>query len=950
MKKNTSAIPGIFLILLGIFCFHETAKATEEPPVIYSSALTDSDIPKTPVIFSHTPGFYTDPFLLELSHADPGVAVYYTLDGSLPDTSAIKYSGPVLIEARSDYDNNLSMIPTSDQWIPPAVKVAKATIIRAAAFESGSTASPVSSATYFVFPEGVEKYSMAVISLITLEDYFFCDSIGIYVNRNYLNSGMEWEREASLEFFSPDITFQQDVGVRIHGGNNGRKLSQKSLRLYARSEYGESRFNYPIFPDLPYRKYNRLILRNSGNDWASTLFRDAAVQSIFKHLNPDTQAYRPAIVYINGEYWGIHNIRERYDKHYLGRVYDVDPENVDLLAFEVQTTDEVIIREGDAVHYDATIEFMKSNDLSKTEHYNHIKTLIDTENFTDYQIAQIFANNIDWPGNNNNFWRLKTDAFNPNGRHGHDGRWRWLIFDTDVGFGFVSNNQAHNALAFATMEGRTGWPNPDWATFMLRTLLTNEEFRLNFINRFVDLLNSAFLPERTTEIINMMKSVLEPEISDHIMRWNSPRTVDMWENYIVEMIRFAIERPSYQRDHIREYFGLGEDVTITVSTENQDHGFIRVNTLDILPSTPGIPEEPYPWKGVYFQGVPVRIEAMPANGYRFSHWTGSASYSESILKITPEEDFTLVANFVKIKELPVIAYWFFGRDLPNNTPLGSIKPLYGKFDNTLLTYSSSLEGYPFNPEHEYWRKASLERRNAPTDINYIQDMNDDIPYNDSEMRGIQVKQPFATDSRENIMIFHLPTTGYEDIEFRFAAMDEGAAESLIIDYSTTGDVPEWTDAELEINTLALTTAYKFYLLDFSFLEEAGNNPDFRIRLRFDGIDLLADDWNRVTFNNFSLHGNLSATGNMKNPSPGIPGIRVFPNPATNNLHVEFGSEIFDVANISLICTNGRIVAEKTIYPGKANETLLSLDGILPGVYHVIIRSGQTMVTRRIVIL
>ncbi len=937
------------LSFLSFVFFHEKATAAGENPSIYNSALSGANTPEPPIGFSRTPGFYSGPFLLELSHPDPAVTVYYSLDGSLPDTSAIKYSGPVLIEARSDYENNLSMIPTSDDWMPPVGKVAKASIIRAAAFKNGSAASPVSSATYFVFPEGVEKYSLAVISLIALEDSFFCDSTGIYVNGNYSNTGREWEREVSLEFFSPDITFQQNTGVRIHGGH-GRNLSQKSLRLYSRSEYGESRFNHPIFPDLPYDKYNRLILRCSGNDWSSTLFRDAAVQSIFSHLIPDTQAYRPAIVFINGEYWGIHNIRERYDKHYLERVYDLDPENVDLLTFEVQTTDEVIIKEGDAGHYNAMIEYMKSNDLSKNEHYNYIKTLMDPENFTDYQIAHIFAANIDWPGNNNDFWRLRTDAYDPVSRHGHDGRWRWLIFDTDVGFGYVSNNFVHNTLAFATEEGRTGWPNPDWATFMLRTLLTNCEFRLNFINRFADLLNSAFLPERTTEIINRMKSVLEPEISDQILRWNSPRTVEMWENKIDEMIRFAMERPSFQRNHIREHFGLGEDVTITVSAENPDHGFIRVNTLDIMPSTPGIPEEPYPWTGEYFLGVPVQIEAVPAWNYRFSHWTGTVSNDKSILTIAPDEDITLIANFVKIEELPVISYWFFGRDLPNDTPLESIEPLYDNLDNTLLAYSSSLEGYPFNPEHDYWRRASLERRNAPTEINYLQELNDDIPFDDSEMRGMQVRQPLAADGRENTMIFHLPTTGYEDIEFRFAAMDEGAAESLIIDYSITGDEPVWTDAGLEESTPALFSTYKFYLLDFSFLEEAGNNPDFRIRIRFDGANLFASNGNRVTFNNISLNGNPSATSIVQKPYPEDYEIRVFPNPAADILHIQLGSESVNVAFISLICSNGMIVAEKTFYPGGANETFLSLDGILPGIYLVNIRSDQTVATRRIVIL
>jgi hypothetical protein len=901
-----------------------------------------------PVEFSHPPGFYSKPFLLELSHEDPLVVIHYSLDGSAPDTSSPVYSGPILVDNRTDHDNYLSMIPTSDNWMPPAGKVAKAFIIKAVACKHGSPVSPVSPATYFVFPEGEEKYSLAVFSVITREDCFFCDSAGIYVNRNYRNSGREWEREISLEVFSPDVSFQQNTGVRIHGGNNGRELSQKSLRLYARSEYGENRFNCRIFPDLPYSEYNRLILRNSGNDWASTLFRDAAMQSIVSHLNFDTQAYRPAILFLNGEYWGIHNIRERYDRHYLARVYGVDPDDLDLLAFDPHDPGEVLIREGDADHYNEMIEYFKSNDLKNAGHYDHIKTLIDIDNFIDYHIAEIFAANIDWPGNNNDFWRLRSGSPGPGSRTGHDGRWRWLLYDTDVGFGFVRNNFVHNTLAFATQEGKTGWPNPDRSTMILRTLLDNDEFRLKFISRFTDLLNTTFLPERTAAIINGIKSVLEPEMTDHIQRWNSPRSYEMWESNTDEMIRFALERPHFQRQHIREYFNLGEDVAITVSVDDPDHGYIRVNTTDIVSSTPGVAEEPYPWTGVYFQGVPVRIEALPAKGYRFSHWSGTIPDDKSVLTITPGEDVNLKASFVKIEELPVISYWFFGTGLPNDTPLESIEPFYSRPPNSLLTYKSALQGYPFDKEHENWRKASLERRNAPTPVNYLQDLNDNIPFEDSGMRGIQVRQPMASGNMENTLVFNLPTTGYERIEFRFAAMNEGAAGSLVIDYSVNAGEPAWTVDGLENGAPVLLDTYQYYMLDFSSIQEVNNNTDFRIRIRFDGPEMFADEGNRVTFNNFSLHGETS-TSIIPVPHQDPGEIRIYPVPATDMLHIEFGKLTDGPAHISIVCPNGMMVAEKTVYPLEETLATLNLEGMLPGIYLVNIRLGETTTTRRVVI-
>jgi hypothetical protein len=901
-----------------------------------------------PVEFSHSPGFYSSSFLLELSHPDPAAVIHYSLDGSNPGASSPIYSQPILVDDRSGYENRLSVIPTSDKWVPPGGKVAKAFIIKAVAYNNGTPVSGVRAATWFVFPEGEKKYSLAVISIITEEDCFFCDSAGIYVNRNYRNSGREWEREISLEVFSPDVNLQQNAGVRIHGGNNGRELSQKSLRLYARSEYGENRFRCRIFPDIEYSEYNRLVLRNGGNDWTSTLFRDAAIQSIVSHLNFDTQAYRPAIVFLNGEYWGIHNIRERYDRHYLARVYGVDPGDLDLLTFDPHETSEAVIREGDADHYNAMIEYLRSNDMEDPANYDHIRTLIDIDNFIDYHIAGIFAANVDWPGNNNDFWRLRSGSPGQGGRNGHDGRWRWLLYDTDVGFGYVRNNFVHNTLAQATEEGKTGWPNPDQATFVLRTLLGNDEFRLNFINRFSDLLNTTFLPERTTAVIDGIKSVLEPEISEHIQRWNSPVSFETWESNTGEMTRFARERPYYQRSHLREYFNLGEDVSITVSVDDPGHGHIRVNTADIVSSTPGVTEEPYPWTGVYFQGVPVRIEALPARGYRFSHWSGDITDDKSILTITPGEDVDIKASFVKIEELPVISYWFFGTDLPNDTPLESIEPVYSRHENSLLTYISALDGYPFNKEHENWRKASLERRNSPTAINYLPGLNDNLPIEESGMRGIQVRQPMASGNRENTIIFHLPTTGFEHVEFRFAAMDEGAAGNLVIDYSVSSGEPVWTVDGLDNVTPVLLDSYQYYLLDFSSIGEANNNAYFRIRIRFDGPEMFADAGNRVTFNNFSLHGD-PLTSTVPGPVRITDEIRMYPVPATGILNIEFGNPVHGPAHISIICTKGMTILEKTVYPLEETVATLNIEGILPGIYLVNIRQGESALSRRIVI-
>jgi hypothetical protein len=819
------------------------------------------------ISFSHDPGFYTGDFSLELSHADNDAVIYYSLDGSVPDVNSLQYTSAIAITDRSEEENQHSEIPTTSVlppewrgWKPPDGKVAKSTIIRATAVKPGFLSSPAGSATYFVFPNGRERYTMDVVSIITEHDHLFSDATGIYVpgdsyegshrTGNYHNRGEEWERPASIEFFADELYFQQDIGIRIHGGWT-RRDPIKSLRLYARSEYGESRFNYRIFPDLPYTSYNRLLLRQSGNDWAVTMFRDAAAQSLASHLDLDTQAYRPTVIFLNGEYWGIKNLRERYDRHYLERVYGVDPGNIDLL------TGQNIVIEGDNTHYNQMVDFIDQNDLGNDVYFSQVLEMMDINNFLDYYSTQIYYQNTDWPSHNIDFWRLRVE-YNGYAPKGHDGRWRWLLYDVDRALGLFPTSWDYTFNMMEYLTSRLDPEGREWPNLLLRNLLENETFKNSIINRIADHLNTAFLPARVNPVIDSFSIRVEPEIEEFIRRWGYPGSKNEWRTLVQRMHTNAGNRPSYVRQHVMDHFGIPGMADVTVAVNSPEGGYIRINSIDITPSTPGVEADPYPWTGGYFQGIPVEIEAVHNQGYTFSHWTGTGigdgNQNNRVLGITPVTDISLEAHFTFAGAPELISYWFFGTGLPNDTPLETIAPIYSKADNAMIIFRSALEGYPFTEDHPNWRLASMERRNAPTDINYHPGANNNIAFEDSGMRGIQVTQPLAENGNESAMIFHVPTPGHEGIVFNFAAMDEGAAQSLIIDYSLTGGEPAWTDAGLENNILGLTGSYQLYQADLSALDQADNNPDLKIRIRFYAPDMSVSEGNRVTFNNFSLHG------------------------------------------------------------------------------------------------
>ncbi|NLK50218.1 MAG: hypothetical protein GX294_06170, partial [Candidatus Cloacimonetes bacterium] len=622
------------------FFFDEPTPGTLNTTQHYSELLA-------PPVFSQSGGFYTEGFDLELNHPDPEVVIVYTLDGSEPDLGNLNgttyqyknsypkepgqpfgtflensfqsylYEAALEIQDRSPEPNKMSLMSSTYDFSPtyfPNYQIQKGMVIRAKAFKPGSITSDTVSNTYFVSDEGRERYLLPVISISAQEDSFFDYDKGIYTAGirfdtwrqnnpnttpagstasigNWVRSGVQWEYPANFELFetyNSSAALNQRIGFRIHGGIT-RMLSRKSLRIYARDIYGTSSLNHSIFKDQSYNSYKRLILRNSGNDYDKTLIKDATIQEICGKLNFDIQASQPSVVFVNGEYWGLHNIRERYDKHYLARVYGVDGENLDIL--ERQSD----IDEGDRVHFNMMMSYIRSHDLSNASSYEHVQTLMDMENFTDYYIAEIFSRNHDWPNNNIKYWRLRTDSYIPNAPLGHDGRWRWLMYDMDGSYpnaASSSNNSLTRALDTNVHS-----------SVILNALLQNDGFRTTFINRFADLMNSHFQPSRIENIILKNKAAIAPEVPEHLERWKT-HSITLWNTYINWMIAFANDRPEHQRRHIRNYFDITSDITITLDVNNDQQGTVRINSIDICEDTPGIPEAPYPWDGIYFHNIP----------------------------------------------------------------------------------------------------------------------------------------------------------------------------------------------------------------------------------------------------------------------------------------------------------------------------------------------------------
>jgi len=537
-----------------------------------------------PPSFSVSPGVYSSPVILHRPQYDGNVIIRYTLNGSEPTVISPVFEDSLVITDRSDLDNVVADIPTNRlnhldyDWKKPP-NVAKGTVVRMAAFLEGFIQSKTVTGTFFVFEQngaGASRYSMPIISIVTDKANFFSDEIGIYVpgntfndntdySGNYWQRGELWEREGNIEFFDKTTGYcflSQGVGYRIHG-EGSRPHPLKTLKIYARSKYGNETINFPFFDNKPFEEFKRLLLRNSGNDFFSTMFRDGIAQLMVDHLDFDTQGFVPHIVFINGEYWGIQNLRERYDKNYLQRVYRADPDNIDQVSLKRDFVVEVY--EGDDLFYNEMINFVKNNDISDNQNYEKLKTYVDINNFLDYISANIYLQNCDWLNNNIYFWRVKK-PYNPNAPKGLDGRFRLPMFDVDFSFGLF--DQHPDMISFIT-----GMNYP-----LLTGLLTNYTFRTEFINRQADLLNSAFVEHRALFMIDSMQQIFEPEIEEHIQRWGYPESKEEWLSNIENMRNSVRIRPSQMHQHLIEHYQLSGTSEVLIKNDILK-GYVKINSL-----------------------------------------------------------------------------------------------------------------------------------------------------------------------------------------------------------------------------------------------------------------------------------------------------------------------------------------------------------------------------------
>lgn len=560
-----------------------------------------------PVTFSVRGGIFTSSRTVSLSTATAGADIHYTTDGSEPTTSDPEYTGPITISSN--------------------------TPLRARAFSPPFIESIVTTQTYLFNV----SHTFPIVAYTADPDEMFDPSIGIYPN---------WQDDIEIvvnaELYETDGT--QGFNMRFESeiqGTGSASNAQKSLALKAKKSLDGAVIPYDVFPDDEQDEFRSLVLRNNGQDWNITHFRDAMVTSLVRDIDDVNdalekpiiygQAHRPGIVYINGEYWGIHNIRERMDKRYIKARFDLDDDEIDFLENSSE------IREGDREEFNAFRTLYRTGDFSNEATFKQVTDLLETDHYRDYIVFNVFVDNYDWPGNNNRYWK-KRDS---------DEKWRWMTWDLDFSFGIFDQNQPFNSGYF---QGRTlnrllnpnpfNWPNPRWSTELFNALLENDGWRHGFINRMADQLNVLYTPARMNNRISEFRSEYAPEMQEHHDRWSSGFQV--WDQNIQKLRTFANGRPNVVRQHfIEEFSEINGTTNITVNLNPANRGEVAFSTINVAPGNA-------PFSGTYFRNIPIPVQAFPNRGYVLNNWSGALSGDNPLESLTVfGGSSNITANFVK---------------------------------------------------------------------------------------------------------------------------------------------------------------------------------------------------------------------------------------------------------------------------------------------------------------
>lgn len=521
--------------------------------------------------------------------------IRYTLDGSNPKSTSLLYSAPLTFTST--------------------------TVLRAACFEAGKATGQIVTQTYFI---GETQGTLPYVSVVADPETLFGNTIGIYTNTHEPTSASFGlsdvykgkDAPGHIEFFgaSGSGKFNANVGIRI-GGENNWVHPQKAMNLAVRGKYGSEEIKFNIFAASKNALHTGLTLRDGGDRWANEMLRDAMWARIAKgYLNVDTADFRPVVVFINGSYYGLHDLRERWDDMWFAQRYHINSADIDHLLYGHITSGDVTlgVDKGDSDDWLEFMNFINTADLTLQANWDFVESKIDVESFMDFVISESYGNNTSWL-HNREFWKQKKAG----------ARWKWFLTDMD------------RTLSTGTTTGILAdmMANED----VLVRLKANTAFKRRMAQRYSAHMASTFAEARLHALWDQVDAEISAtEVSRHQTRWApGGMTTSTRAAGISGSKTYATTRAGNAHSEIATQLGMSAAVNFTLNITGS--GTVQVQGVPVGASTFKM-----------FPNAPFTLKAIAAPGYAFSGWTGVTGGESTSLTITGAS--TVEAIFVPSNE------------------------------------------------------------------------------------------------------------------------------------------------------------------------------------------------------------------------------------------------------------------------------------------------------------
>jgi CotH kinase protein/Chitobiase/beta-hexosaminidase C-terminal domain/Lamin Tail Domain/Secretion system C-terminal sorting domain/Divergent InlB B-repeat domain len=545
------------------------------------------------VIFSVKGGFYSSAQSVALS-SNGGKSIYYTTNGSTPTTKSSKYSSAISIKATST--------------------------IRARCIDDDKLAGPISSSTYLI---NEKARTIPVISIATDSLLLWDNTLGLYKNAYKLK-----EIPVSMEYFTTDGKQAFSINAAIGPGSlTSYDCPQMPMQISIRPKYGTDFLEYQLF-SKPVTKFNRLRLRNSGDAWTTNYMSDNIIYPItYKQMDAMNQAYTPVVVYLNGKYWGLYDLRDDFFPMYFTENFkDIDTTTLDQIEGSVIPTGSsggmgfVMTGEGKKLVRGSTTAYTSMINTLKAGNYSAIKEVVDVNSFIDFICMVAYGVNTSW-GHNYHYWKTAKT------------KWQFLLVDFDQAFKYTQLSTNMFTSGGGSISGALTTDT------IFSNLIKISDFKNYFAQRFAAHLNSTMAPARVSKIVDSIENVLKPEMADQVTRWKADKgmqSVSEWQTEVADMRKFVTERPPYVVNQIKNQFSLSGTATLSVTLSNENAADIYMGGVKMCAGLSGL---------TFFKSIPLPVKAVAKSGFEFVRWEGASTATTDSISITLSANQTLNAVF-----------------------------------------------------------------------------------------------------------------------------------------------------------------------------------------------------------------------------------------------------------------------------------------------------------------